>query len=154
MRLSYSRPVPCLCSIYVVTHVVPADHGIIVQSAGTMSAYHICGHTCGTSRLYYNPMVGQYHVCVAYMWLHMWYQPITPLHHCRPVPHVQPHICYTDMVLADHGIIVQSAGTTCVTTYMIRRHSTGRLYYNPMVGRYHMCDHIYATQTWYRPTVL
>src|SRR5712671_97832 len=99
-----------------------------------MSAYHICGHTCGTGRLYYNPMVGRYHVCVAYMWLHMWYQPITPLHHCWPVPHVQPHICYTDMVPADCTIIPWSAGTTCATTYMLRRYGT---------SQYHMCDHLY-----------
>src|SRR5712671_4070232 len=62
------------------------------------------------------------------------------------------------MVPADCTIIPWLAGTTCATTYMLRRHGTSQyhkcdhLYYvdvvpadhsKYVVGRYHMCGHLY-----------
>src|ERR1700720_3579277 len=100
------RPVPCLHNIHVWSHMW---YRPITPSYNVGRYYvcitYICGHTCGTGRLYYNSMVGRYYVYVAYMWLHIWYRPIALLYHGRPVPCLHSIYGITHTVSADCTII-------------------------------------------------
>src|SRR5882762_9050430 len=52
--------------IYLITHVVSADHTIYTWSAGTTFAWYIFNHTCGIGRSCNIYLVSRYHMYIIY----------------------------------------------------------------------------------------
>src|SRR6267154_1956845 len=62
MQYIPGRLVPPLHGIYLITHVVSADHTIYTWSAGTTFAWYIFNHTCGIGRSHHIYLVGRTHM--------------------------------------------------------------------------------------------